>query len=35
MCRVVWYWSCATVEAAMRQVARKKGADEEIWGVIG
>jgi putative nucleotidyltransferase with HDIG domain len=23
------------VEAAMRHVARKKGADEEMWGVIG
>ena len=23
------------VEAVMRQVARKKGADEELWGVIG
>jgi putative nucleotidyltransferase with HDIG domain len=23
------------VEAAMRQFARKKGADEELWGVIG
>jgi putative nucleotidyltransferase with HDIG domain len=23
------------VEATMRQVARKKGADEEMWGVVG
>ncbi|PWB65773.1 MAG: hydrolase [Deltaproteobacteria bacterium] len=23
------------VEAAMRQVARKKGADEEMWGIVG